>query len=120
MSSIERRAYLRYKISLPVNLENSEGIFYETKTKDISLGGMQVECNGGMLYRLLPNGLKTSRAEEVALKAHIKADDKDGGVVVNTHVQGVLRLAESDYSLRLLFVDLNNEQKSQLEKLLKE
>lgn len=119
MSSTERRAYLRYKISLPVRLENSEGMGYETKTKDVSLGGMQVECNGGMLHRLLPEGLKTSRADNIALTVYLQADNKEDEISINTYVQGVLRLAESDYSIRLLFIGLDDEQKSQLEKHLK-
>jgi len=120
MSSIERRAYLRYKISIPVRLENGEGVLYETITKDLSLGGMQVECSGLMLHRLLPSGINTSRAEQIELKAHLQTENKDNPLVLNTIVQGVLRLAESTYSIRLLIADLDSEQKSHLSKLLKD
>lgn len=119
MSSIERRAYPRYKIALPVRLENSEGIFYETDTKDISLGGMQVECNGGMLYRMLPGGMNTSRADQVEINIQLKTKDKDKPLALTTYVQGVLRLAETDFLIRLLFIELNADQKSQLQALLK-
>jgi hypothetical protein len=120
MSFTERRAYPRYKINIPVRLENSEGLFYETETKDISFGGMQVECSGGMLYRLLPNGMNTSRADRIELivQLHIKNEDKPLSLI--THVQGVLRLAETNFLIRLLFVELNTEQKNQLQKLLKQ
>lgn len=119
MSSIERRAYPRYKIVLPVRLENSEGIFYETETKDISLGGMQVECNGGMFYRLLPNGMNTSRADRIEFSIQLKTENEDKPLSLTTHVQGVIRCAETNYLIRLLFIELTVEQKIQLQKLLK-
>lgn len=119
MSSIERRAYPRYKIALPVRLENSEGIFYETETKNISLGGMQVECNGGMFNRMLPGGMNTSRADQVEFNIQLQIEDKDKPLALTTHVQGVIRLAETSFLIRLLFIELSSEQKSQLQTLLK-
>lgn len=120
MSSIERRAYPRYKIVVPVRLENNEGLFYETETKNLSLGGMQVECAGGMFYRLLPKGMNTSRADQLEFTVQLQTNDKDKPVLLTTHVQGVLRLSETNYLIRLLFINVGKETHSQLQELLNE
>lgn|SRR6056297_1677365 len=118
MSFTERRAFPRYKIALPVRLENSEGIFYESETKDVSLGGMQVECNGGIFYRMLPNGVNTSRADQVEFTIHLQLADIAQPLVLTALVQGVIRVAETNFLIRLLFTELSGEQAEQLKSLL--
>ena len=123
MSSIERRAYLRYNISIPVDLVNQDGVMFEVLTHDISLGGMCVACQSGMLVRLLPNGINTAPSDQVILKTifrntHFKHARTDEEIVLQSHVLGVMRLAESDFSIRFAFVDIDQRQQDQLQRLL--
>ncbi len=118
MSSIERRAFLRYKISIPVHLETSDGTLFDTVTRDISLGGMQVECDSAMLNRMLPGGIKTAPGDQVYLQAKFQFPDEDESILIRAHVLGVLRLAESEFSIRLSFNEIDPTQQDQLQRLL--
>ncbi len=118
MSSIERRAFLRYKISLPVRLSNKYGAFFNSVTREISLGGMQVICDATMLHQMLPNGIQTAPGDRVFLQAELKFPDSSESVLLNSHVQGVLRMTESEYFVRFLFIDIDQLQQDQLQRLL--
>lgn len=118
MSSIERRAYLRYKISLPVSLETDDGSVFDTVTRDISLGGMQVECDATMLNRMLPQGIKTAPGDQVYVQAKLQFPDAAESVLVKAHALGVLRLAESEFSIRFSFTEIDAMQQDQLQRLL--
>ena len=118
MSSIERRAYLRYKVSIPVCLEADDGAVFDAVTRDISLGGMQVECDTTMLNRMLPQGIKTAPGDQVYNRVKLKFPDEEETVVIDAHVLGVLRLAENEFSVRFSFVDLGPEQQDKLQRLL--
>ena len=119
MSSIERRAYLRYKIIVPTRLENSEGMAFESNTRDISLGGMQVNCDVNNLRRMLPNGIKTAPSDGVVMQADLSMPNSDESITLEAHVQGVLRMAESTFSIRFSFDELSSTQQDQLQRLLK-
>ena len=118
MSSIERRAFLRYKIMLPVILESSDGAVFNTVTRDISLGGMQVECDTTMLSNMLPQGIKTAPGDQIYLQAKFQFSDNSESFLLKAHVLGVLRLAESEFSIRFSFVDVDQVQQDQLQRLL--
>lgn len=118
MSSIERRAFLRYKMSIPVCLEASDGAVFDTVTRDISLGGMQVECDTTTLNRMLPQGIKTAPGDQVYFQAKLQFRDAAESVTIKTHVLGVLRLAESEFSIRFSFNEMDPVQQDQLQRLL--
>ena len=118
MSSIERRAFLRYKIAVSVVLESSDGAIFNTVTRDISLGGMQVECDAVMLNNMLPQGIKTAPGDQMYLQAKLQFSDVSESVSLKVHVVGVLRLAESEFSIRFSFVDVDQMQQDQLQRLL--
>ncbi len=118
MSSIERRAYLRYKIRVSVFIQSSDGVQYETVTRDISLGGMQVECDASMLKNLLPKELETAPSDQVRLQVELNFSDSSESIPLNAQVQGVLRMAESEYSIRFSFIDVDQMQLDQLQRLL--
>ncbi len=118
MSSIERRAYLRYNISLPVTLVDNNGVKYEVQTRDISLGGMRIECDSGLLNNLLPEGIQTAPTDLIVVNAEFNNTKTDEMITVSSHVLAVLRLAESQFSIRFSFVDIDENQQDKLQRLL--
>ena len=103
MSSIERRAYLRYNISIHVDLIDQHGTIFKATTRDISLGGMRVACESAMLTQLLPAGIKTAPGDQVILKTVFKNPKTEEELELQSHVLGVMRLAESDFCIRFSF-----------------
>ena len=118
MSSIERRAYLRYNISVPVVLTGSDGQEYNVSTCDISLGGMRIECESALFNKLLPDGIQTAPGDLVISTAKFVNEKTNEEFSIVSHVMGVLRLAESQFSIRFSFVDINETQQDQLQRLL--
>jgi len=118
MSSIERRAYLRYNISVPVTLVDQEGVSYEVLTRDLSLGGMRVECESALLSKLLPEGIQTAPGDLAIMTAEFKNPKTDETVSIVSHALAVLRLAESQFSIRFTFVDIDEVQQDKLQRLL--
>ena len=118
MSSIERRAYLRYNIAVPVVLIDQHGTKFKAVTRDISLGGMRVACDSGMMNQLLPNGIKTAPGDKVLLKTIFHNLKTEEEIILESHALAVLRLAESDFSIRFSFVDIDQVQQDQLQRLL--
>ncbi|MDW3096415.1 MAG: PilZ domain-containing protein [Gammaproteobacteria bacterium] len=118
MSSIERRAYLRYNVSVPVTLVDQSGARFDVSTRDISLGGMRVECESALLTKLLPDGIQTSPGDLVILTSEFKNPKTDEVVSILSHVLAVLRLAESQFSIRFTFVDIDEVQQDKLQRLL--
>lgn len=118
MSSIERRAFLRYKIAIPISVETDSGIVINTKTREISLGGMQVVCDSNMLNKMLPEGIQTAPGDRVFVQATLNYSNQLESVSLRAHALGVLRLAESEFSVRFSFVDLDQMQQDQLQRLL--
>lgn len=118
MSSIERRAFLRYNISIPIDLVDQHGTIFKVTTRDISLGGMRVTCESATLTQLLPAGIKTAPGDQVVLKTIFKNSKTDEQLELRGHVLGVMRLAESDFSIRFSFVDIDQVQQDQLQRLL--
>ncbi len=118
MSSIERRAYLRYNVSVPVVLLDQNEQQYQVSTRDISLGGMRIECESALLHKLLPEGIQTAPGDLVILTAKFTNTKTNEEFSIVSHVLGVLRLAESQFSIRLSFVDIDETQQDQLQRLL--
>ena len=118
MSSIERRAYLRYNILVPVVLVDQNGTKFEVSTRDISLGGMRVECESTLLSRLLPEGIQTAPGDLAIMTAEFKNIKTDETVSILSHALAVLRLAESQFSIRFSFVDIDVVQQDKLQRLL--
>ena len=118
MSSIERRAYLRYNVSIPVELIDSLGTRFKTTTRDISLGGMRVDCESALLSQLLPNGIQTAPGDLVILTASFENPKTNEIIDIKSHVLGVLRLAESEFSIRFTFTDIDEVQQDLLQRLL--
>lgn len=118
MSSVERRAYLRYNISLPVELVDQHQQKFHATTRDISLGGMRIECESTTFHRLLPEGIQTSPGDLIVTSATFTNPKTDEQFAITSHVMGVLRLAESQFSIRFSFVDINQSQQDQLQRLL--
>lgn len=117
MSFAERRAYLRYKKSIPVQLTDADGVTYEAVTSDISLGGMCLSCPKGVVTQMLPNGIKTEPGDKVVLETQIDTPNSET-MSLQGHVLGALRVAESDFYIRVSFIDLNQKQQDFLQKLL--
>ena len=118
MSSIERRAYLRYKLAVPVSVETDDGAVIYTMTREISLGGMQIACDTNMLNSMLPEGIQTAPGDRVFLQATLNYSNHLGSISLRAHALGVLRLAESEFSVRCSFIDLDQMQQDQLQQLL--
>ena len=118
MSSIERRAYLRYNVSIPVVLVDQNEYEYKVSTRDISLGGMRVECESALLHKLLPEGIQTAPGDLVIATAKFNNAKTNEEFSIVGHVMGVLRLAESQFSVRFSFVDIDEMQQDQLQRLL--
>lgn len=118
MSSIERRAFLRYRKAIPVCLEASDGAVFDIVTRDISLGGMQIVCDSTMLNRMLSKGIKTAPGDQVFIQAKLQFPDPAESVLLKSHVMGVLRMAENEFSIRFSFVDTSSGQQDQLQRLL--
>ena len=123
MPSIERRAYLRYNLSIPVDLIDQDGAMFEVLTRNISLGAMCVACQSGMLIRLLPNGARTASSDEMILKTVFRNHKlnnigTDEEIVLQSQVLGVMRFTESNFSIRFAFVDIDQRQQDQLQRLL--
>ena len=118
MSSIERRAFLRYKIAIPVSVETDSGVVINTMTREISLGGMQVACDSSMLNNMLPEGIQTAPGDRVFLQVTLNYSSHMEAVSLRAHALGVLRLAESEFSVRFSFVDLDQMQQDQLQRIL--
>ena len=118
MSSIERRAYLRYNVSIPVELIDQSGTKFKTSTRDISLGGMQVDCESALLAQLLPNGIQTAPGDLIVLTAVFQNSKTSEIIEIKGHVLGVLRLAESEFSVRFSFTDIDQVQQDMLQRLL--
>ena len=118
MSSIERRAFLRYKIALAVVLESNEGAILNVVTREVSLGGMQVKCDSTMLSKMLPQGIKTAPGDQVYLQAKLQFANASESISLKAHALGVLRLAESEFSVRFSFADVDQMQQDQLQRLL--
>ena len=117
MSFAERRAYLRYKKTIPVQLTDVDGVTYEAVTSDISLGGMCLSCPKGVVTQVLPNGIKTEPGDKVILDTQLNTPNSET-ITLKSHVLGALRVAESDFYIRVSFVDLNQKQQDSLQKLL--
>ena len=118
MSSIERRAFLRYKKKLTVRFTLADGSAIEMTTRDISLGGMQVNCDSVLMNKVLPQGITTAPGDQVILPTEFKFSVSQETVSLRSHVLGVLRRAESEYSIRCAFVNVNQMQLDQLQRLL--
>ena len=118
MSSIERRAYLRYSITVPATLVDQNGARFEVTTRDISLGGMRVECESALLSKLLPEGIQTAPGDLVIMTAEFTNPKTNETVSIISHVLAVLRLAESQFSIRFSFVDIDENQQDKLQRLL--
>lgn len=117
MSFAERRAYLRYKKTIPVQLTDAEGLTYAAETSDISLGGMCLSCPKSVVNQVLPNGIKTEPGDKVILETQLSTPNSEA-IVLKSHVLGALRVAESVFYMRVSFVDLNQKQQDSLQKLL--
>ena len=117
MSFAERRAYLRYKKSIPVTLTDDGGATYEATTRDISLGGMCLSCPKGVVTQVLPNGIKTKPGDQIILEAQLNTPDSEA-ISIKSHVLGALRVAESDFYIRISFVEVDQKQQDSLQKLL--
>lgn len=118
MSSIERRAYLRYAVSISVVLIDQNEQQYPVSTRDISLGGMRIECESALFYKLLPDGIQTAPGDLVITTARFHNPKTDEEFSIVSQVMGVLRLAESQFCIRFSFVDMNEQQQDQLQRLL--
>lgn len=118
MSSIERRAYLRYNVSVPVTLVDQSGSRFDVSTRDISLGGMRVECDSTLLARLLPDGIQTAPGDLVMMTSEFNNSKTNETVSIPSHVLAVLRLAESQFSIRFAFIDVDEVQQDKLQRLL--
>ncbi len=118
MSSIERRAYLRYNVSVALTLVDQHGSRFDVSTKDISLGGMRIECESALLAKLLPNGIQTAPGDLVIMTAEFKNPKTLETVSILSHALAVLRLAESQFSIRFTFVDVDEVQQDKLQRLL--
>jgi len=118
MSSIERRAYLRYNVSISLSLVDKNGAKFEVSTRDISLGGMRIECESALLAQLLPDGIQTAPGDLVILTAEFENPKTNETFSIVSHVLGVLRLAESQFSIRLTFVDIDQVLQDKLQRLL--
>ena len=118
MSSIERRAYLRYNVSLPVVLVDQQGLEYQANTRDISLGGMRVECESALFNQILPEGIQTAPGDLVIMTSKFSNVKTDELFAIDSHVMGVLRLSESHFCIRFSFVDIDQVQQDQLQRLL--
>ncbi len=118
MSSIERRAYLRYNVSVPVTLIDQHDSRFELSTRDISLGGMRVECESALLTKLLPEGIQTAPGDLAIMTAEFNNSKTGETVSILSHVLAVLRLAESQFCIRFTFVDIDEVQQDKLQRLL--
>jgi c-di-GMP-binding flagellar brake protein YcgR len=118
MSSIERRAYLRYNVLIPATLVDQNGARYDVATRDISLGGMRVECESVLLTKLLPEGIQTAPGDLVIITSEFNNPKTNETISILSHVLAVLRLAESQFSIRFTFVDIDVEQQDKLQRLL--
>ena len=118
MSSIERRAFLRYSVAVPVELINQYGATFKATTRDISLGGMKVDLESTMLNQLLPEGIQTAPSDQVVLNSNLYNPKTEQNINLQCHVLGVLRLSESEFSIRFSFLDVDEVQKDQLQRLL--
>ena len=118
MSSIERRAYLRYNVSVPVTLIDQNDSRFEVFTRDISLGGMRVECESALLAKLLPEGIQTAPGDLAIMTAEFNNSKTGETVSILSHVLAVLRLAESQFCIRFTFVDIDEVQQDKLQRLL--
>lgn len=118
MSSIERRAYLRYNVTVPVVLMDQSDREYQVATRDVSLGGMRIDCDAILFHKILPDGIQTAPGDLVIITAKFNNPKTDENFSVVCHVMGVLRLAESQYSIRLSFVDIDESKQDQLQRLL--
>ena len=117
MSFAERRAFWRYKKIITVQLTDVDGVTYEAVTSDISLGGMCLSCPKSVVTQVLPNGIKTEPGDKVILDIQLNTLNSEI-ISLKCHVLGALRIAESDFYIRVSFVDLNQKQQDSLQKLL--
>ncbi len=86
-------------------------------TRDISLGGMRIECESILLAKSLPDGIQTTPGDLVMMIAEFK-NAKSGEIIsILTHALAVLRLAESQMSIRFTFVDIDGKQKNKFQQL---
>jgi len=118
VSSIERRAYLRYNVSVQVILIDKDEREFQVSTRDISLGGMCIECDSMLFHELLPEGIQTAPGDLIILNAKFNNPKTNEEFIIASHAMGVMRRAESQYTIRLSFVDINEAQQDQLQRLL--
>lgn len=118
MSSIERRAYLRYSVSVPVVLIDQNDREFQVATRDLSLGGMRIECDSILFHKILADGIQTAPSDLVMITAKFNNPKTNEEFLITSHVMGVLRLAESQFSIRLSFIDIKEIQQDQLQRLL--
>tara|TARA_B110000238_G_C16096193_1_gene426191 strand:- start:229 stop:540 length:312 start_codon:yes stop_codon:yes gene_type:complete len=101
-----------------MTLVDQNGAKFEVSTRDISLGGMRVECESALLNKLLPEGIQTVPGDLVIMTAEFKNAKTGESVSIISHVLAVLRLAESQFSIRFTFVDIDEVQQDKLQRLL--
>tara|TARA_B110000240_G_C13447637_1_gene431062 strand:+ start:129 stop:452 length:324 start_codon:yes stop_codon:yes gene_type:complete len=105
-------------VSVAMTLVDQNGAKFEVSTRDISLGGMRVECESALLNKLLPEGIQTVPGDLVIMTAEFKNAKTGESVSIISHVLAVLRLAESQFSIRFTFVDIDEVQQDKLQRLL--
>ncbi|MEM8844347.1 MAG: PilZ domain-containing protein [Pseudomonadota bacterium] len=117
MSFAERRAYLRYKKSIPVKLTDMDGSTYDVVTHDISLGGMSLSCTKSVVTKILPNGIKTEPGDRIMLDAQLNMNSSDA-ISLRGHALSAIRIAESEFYIRVSFIELDEKQQDTLQNIL--
>jgi hypothetical protein len=115
----ERRAYLRYKCSLPLFILDEAGQEYVLQTVDISMGGTRIECDTLVMRALLPDGLRTTPAHRVIYRARLflsQEQKPESLLQVKLQAVAATRLAENSFAVHFSFVDTTPEQLDQLER----
>ncbi len=102
----ERRHYMRYRISLRVQLISSDCLPMQFQTTDVSIAGWHFECDQWAAQHLTSNGELAMPATGKQFTARFKVPMESGEhrmLTLMTKVVGMQRLAQDKYRVSMRF-----------------
>lgn len=108
----ERRAVVRYRAKLSVEVEVNGYTIEEAISSEVSLAGIRIDCEGPLAGRILNRYLQVTPGENIAAKVNIEVP-KNAGIVKNIYcsarVISVSRVSQVRYIIGLKFLEFKED-----------
>lgn len=119
---IERRRSPRYLLKQEVDILLDNGDIITVESRNISVSGLQIFCDGWVTEEIEPGGIKSHNINHRRFKICMALDfgDESRKFYANCRVISQQRLSQDEYMLNLTFVDFENGSETVLSSFLEQ